>query len=581
MDDSGYSAAAYGRACASCAQAKCKCLITEAGGSCARCRRLNRQCQPAPRTRKINPARRSVAAKTAQLEKRLDELTSLLQETRQPNPIPSPDTSLSDSGVSSGSQAHAPRSNPPPPVAGIDSHMASSAEDEEILSDFRTNRLPYLPFMYIPVATYAAGIKSESPFLWHCMKTLHCKNTVRRSELHTEFKQMAAQAMLVECQRSFDLLQALMIYLAWMGFECQPRKISLGPYMQMIVGLVMDMGLNRPPPQNQDIPGSQFIRTGSGHCRAWVSLVRSMDERRAVVGCFLLCSNLAHTLGRTDSIRWTPHMTQCLDILDEEKETPSDAVLVQLVRTQLVTDKVIRELGHEGDRIDERDRCRAPLSFYMQGLYSELDGVRHWVPAESFHQKLILLQLYHAETTIYEMAMVKGPSTDELDLTRLDHLYSCLDAIRKRFDVLLSFTPAEFSHFPSATLFGTAHGLVTLLRLSTFEYPGWDLVAVRQTADLLSLTQQVADKFLQVAGAVGIENPPDSDFSDCYTTGARILTGLRAGWAPRLPELPTQTDNVPAVPEFDADLIDAWLNSQDLSWFQQYHPFGNAPGMQF
>ena len=81
-------------------------------------------------------------------------------------------------------------------------------------------------------------------------------------------------------------------------------------------------------------------------------------------------------------------MTECLNILEEKKETPSDAVLVQLVRKQLVTDKVIKELGHEGEKIDERGHCRAPLSFYLRGLYSELDGVRNWVPAECFHQSM-------------------------------------------------------------------------------------------------------------------------------------------------------------------------------------------------
>ncbi|KAL4923694.1 transcription factor domain-containing protein [Aspergillus undulatus] len=584
MDDPSYTAAAYGRACESCARAKCKCLVTEAGGSCARCLRLNRECKPASRTRKMNPARRSAAAKTAQLERRLDELTTLLQANTQPKPIPTPEATLSDSGFSSGSQSHASGSDRGRPVAvvgGVDSHPTCSVADEAILSDFRSHRLPYLPFIHIPCAAYAAEIKLEFPLLWHCMVTLHCKDTVQRAALHIEFKTMAARALLVDCQRNFDLLQSLLVYLGWIGYECQPRKISLGPYMQMLTGLVLDMGLNRPPPQNSDIPSAQFIRTGSGSCRPWVSLVRTMAERRAVLGCFLVCSNLAQTLGRTDSIRWTPHMQECLDVLNEKKEVPGDALLVRLVRAQLVVDKVVKDLGHEGDRINERGSGRAPVSFYIRGLHTQLDDVRNWLPPEILHKNVLLLHLYHAETTIYETAMAKSTSTDELDLTRLDYLYACLDAIRKRFDLLLSFTPAEFATLPSTVLFPTAHSLVALLRLSTFEYPGWDLVVVRQTADLLSLTQQIADKFSQVAGAIGIKNPADGNMTDCFTLAAKIMLGLWAGWASKLPELPTQTDAVPPIPEYDQSLVDAWLATQDLSWLSQYPSFGFAANAQF
>lgn len=175
--------------------------------------------------------RRSVAAKTAQLERRLDELTTLLssqavQSNTASNPTPAaPDAPLSDSGFSSASQApgcsppciqayagDVPQLGPAHPVAGDNSY---ATDDQQILDEFCANRLPYLPFIYIPPLTPVEKIKRESPFLWRSMVTLHCKDTVRRMALHTEFKTAAANALLVECHRSFDLLQSLLVYLAW------------------------------------------------------------------------------------------------------------------------------------------------------------------------------------------------------------------------------------------------------------------------------------------------------------------------------------------------------------------------------
>lgn len=179
----------------------------------------------------MNPMRRSVAAKTAQLERRLDELTTLLSsQAAQPNTAinptaAGPDPPLSDSGFSSASQ---PPGCSPPGVqgnAGDVSQLAAAhpvpgdnyyeADDQQILDEFCANRLPYLPFIYIPPLTPVDKIKRESPFLWRSMVTLHCKDTVRRIALHTELKAAAANALLVECHRSFDLLQCLIVYLAW------------------------------------------------------------------------------------------------------------------------------------------------------------------------------------------------------------------------------------------------------------------------------------------------------------------------------------------------------------------------------
>ncbi|KAL4914510.1 hypothetical protein BDW62DRAFT_190250 [Aspergillus aurantiobrunneus] len=351
--------------------------------------------------------------------------------------------------------------------------------------------------------------------------------------------------------------------------------------MQMVTGLVMDMGLNRPPPKDPDIPGAQFIRTGTGSCRPWVSLARTMDERRAVLGCFLICSSLAHILGRTDSMRWTPHMKECLDVLEDARQVPSDAVLAQLVRAQLVVENVMKELGQDCEAVGDRDHRRAPLSFYLKGLQSQLDEGQSRTPDLS-QNNTVLLHQYHAETTIYETAMAKTPQAhDELDLTRLDYLYACLNAIRKRCDLLLTLTPSALAHIPSPTLLASAHSLATLLRLSTFEYPGWDTVAVRQTADVLSITQQLADKFAQVADTVGIVNPDDGETIDCFTTSSRILSGLRAGWASKVPPVETpglgpENTNDPALPEFDQELVDNWLSSQDLAWLADFAPFGSV-----
>jgi hypothetical protein len=83
---------------------------------------------------------------------------------------------------------------------------------------------------------------------------------------------------------------------------------------------------------------------------------RTMEERRAVLGCFLITSMYARVeyipihmliafrissfLQKMDPLRWTPHMDECLQFIDEAKDCHNDAILVQLVRLQLIVEKV-------------------------------------------------------------------------------------------------------------------------------------------------------------------------------------------------------------------------------------------------
>lgn len=69
--------ASYGRACAGCHKAKCKCILRGPGLSCERCHRLQQACEPSTVVRKR--LARKTAYRTAHLEERLDDLVGLLE----------------------------------------------------------------------------------------------------------------------------------------------------------------------------------------------------------------------------------------------------------------------------------------------------------------------------------------------------------------------------------------------------------------------------------------------------------------------------------------------------------------------
>ena len=64
-----------------------------------------------------------------------------------------------------------------------------------------------------------------------------------------------------------------------------------------------------------------------------------------------------------------------MTVLAEEKEQPSDALLTDLVRLQIIVEKVGRAPWHEGQN-DATGSIRAPSIFYLKALQTQLQDFK-------------------------------------------------------------------------------------------------------------------------------------------------------------------------------------------------------------
>lgn len=108
-----------------------------------------------------------------------------------------------------------------------------------------------------------------------------------------------------------------------------------------------------------------------------------------------------------------------------------------------------------------------------------------------------------------------------------------------------------------------SHCFITLFRLSTFDYPGWDKEAVRRDVDLLAITAELSANMTEAAALLGYKN--DGTQKDTCTRFAEKILGLRAGWEARMVDAPDSNELDPLDPllAMDAKFLDAW---SDTSW---------------
>lgn len=169
--------APYGQACTACSKAKTRCIGRGPQTACERCRRLDRQCQPSAVLRKSRTPKRPRPNNTAVLEKKLDELASLLSiRARAPGETSGIAAEEGHAvvaqadgvGPETASRPFVSSSNTPigtNRVPGPSDESRSSAEDEECLETFRDCHLQSFPFYQIPPGTtYDVQIKNTACF---------------------------------------------------------------------------------------------------------------------------------------------------------------------------------------------------------------------------------------------------------------------------------------------------------------------------------------------------------------------------------------------------------------------------------
>jgi hypothetical protein len=202
-----------------------------------------------------NPSLQSTASpdsltQTSGLEPQPQQSSGALQEPQsQPYSIPS----VSSVGVASLTQLTPPTSDAgsawgtrPPDV--VDRGLLSAEIAHEALQTFRNKAINHFPFVVLPHHASLHSVRRESPFLFLCiMATMMVKDCTLQRQLGEEIRTQAYQRIMMGREKSMDLLQGLLVHVAWYQYQLQPQKQQMLLMTQLCVNLVYELGIEKCP----------------------------------------------------------------------------------------------------------------------------------------------------------------------------------------------------------------------------------------------------------------------------------------------------------------------------------------------
>ncbi|KAF5519364.1 Heterokaryon incompatibility protein 6, OR allele [Colletotrichum aenigma] len=290
-----------------------------------------------------------------------------------------------------------------------------------------------------------SSLRQEKPFLWLCIVAVSQAHTLPQAVLNDKIRSVVAQRMVLNLERSLELLQGLLICIAWGNFQVHQRPF-LTLFTQLANTVVFDLGLNQPP---QTIPEAMLRLTIH---RPWLSATHTVEEQRALIASYYLSSIVSSYMRRTDKLLWTPYMSTCLDELSSTG-VPGDLTLESMVKIRKVLEKAFYSPPNSNTSAPE-----TPSNFVALVLKSELNELttEEPCPAESL---ITSCHLTYAPFAISEFAFSSSSPDPQ-------YLYNTYQALESYFNALLPFQPSAYPGFTLAELYQMMHATLSLRKLS-------------------------------------------------------------------------------------------------------------------
>ncbi|KAH8895798.1 hypothetical protein GQ53DRAFT_33184 [Thozetella sp. PMI_491] len=338
MQDAEREQTTVRKTCEICFRAKIRCDRTRASGPCDRCLRLHKTCVFIPSKKRIAPV--SHARRIEQMEAKIDRILTNRPSTRSTARASQPRAGTpileDDSATSICVEPTELAASPPPNRAWpnkfdpVLADMLSEDEADDLLNVFRTTMASHFPFVMLPEDTTSEEVRFHHPSLWlSALAVASFRHPQRQQALGTLFTEMVSARLVAGNLADLDLLQGLLVHLAWAQYQPRPRRYS--QFLHIAISLVSDMRLDRPRHQ-------KLWMIDKSNPRADIE-DRGVEEIRALIGTYYLASSSSIVLQKLRSFSYSPFMLRSSEELAAQNISATDKYLPYIVQVQRLSEK--------------------------------------------------------------------------------------------------------------------------------------------------------------------------------------------------------------------------------------------------
>ncbi|KAL7789935.1 hypothetical protein V8C37DRAFT_411076 [Trichoderma ceciliae] len=522
------------KACTTCAKAKARCIpSSDKDNKCERCQRLKKECvsqRPAPPRAKKAPK----ISRVAELEKRLDELSSQFvdgavaaaavadprskQSMESASLSASSTTGLSVTGRPGQRQLRrqktkcdgivtfeylfpSPRSESAE-ASGWSSEAGSNdctsmaadglwptpAEAETLLLQYHTTHAPLAPFVVVPRHLTAAVLRRQRPFLWRVVMMVSCfVDGPRQHQLGKEALAELGRMAVLDGNKNLETLQGLLLIIGWLNFALRSAQLT------NLLFLARSMSVNA---------SSAGLPCGAPSSRDEVKW-GELEHVRAYMGTYYLNAIVFNTNKKADAFMNTSQLDAFCSILDSSGEYASDVYLAKLVKIQMLSQSISMAMTFDPA---QQQPMQLPLTMAVQTFQEQIDSYRASLPPLLADNGTLQCHMAISEILLADIS-ISDPHCSSLTLPlddRIHLLWSCLRSLRRFYNVHGAIKCCEVSdneqrYFLGLNASDLAYAIITGIKLLLVRLPGWDPQCI---VSELGIREMLDEEIRDVGGVV-------------------------------------------------------------------------------
>ncbi|KAJ5767118.1 uncharacterized protein N7511_004734 [Penicillium nucicola] len=351
---------------------------------------------------------------------------------------------------------------------------------EHLLDKFR-GMASFFPFVRLSNDSTAESMVNDRPFLLlAAVAAASSKYCHLQDALIGKFKKSLSERVIMAGEKDLDLLQGLLVHLAWFQYHFVPGSQQAYQYIQIAISMVIDLRLEQ---EVADLL-EQGIELGDSY---------NLEACRAYLGCYYLSGIIAMASQKPNNLPFHRDMLKCAMMLQQTPEFDTDLLLCPATKVLQFTEEACETYRLEGIH-------GARLHIHAERLETWLEDWWSSLSMDLRDTVLLINGYYAAKIRIEEMGLVycygqrrpPSPKTQD-DSTILsahpmviNNLIKCVSSAKEYLDLFCALPAAEHRTLPFSAWYQVIFTVFVLYRLSVElpEVPQWDVEIAQKTVDL-------------------------------------------------------------------------------------------------
>ncbi|KAM0720653.1 hypothetical protein Q7P37_004790 [Cladosporium fusiforme] len=404
---------------------------------------------------------------------------------------------------------------------------------DHLLQRFRAMQ-HYFPFVVIPSEwTARMMLESHESLLLAAITAASTYYPGLQQALAEEFHNRITSHALTADGANLDLLQGILVYLAWAQFHMTPRSQQAYKILHIAISISVELGLDDDSASFSIKRKDVYLANGEVNRNGDQCLRLRPEACRASLGCFYISRIISSSTGKPNPLPLKTFVVERAHTMSQVAEFQSDTLLSPLIEYEGMLEDM-RALY----RSEEIIASGSSLSAAVERMTARLSTWESTVPNELWFQELFTNRRHYARARTYEMGLICRFPKDRRSLTTTEtsnewellvaNLVQCVDAIKMYIDGFLAISTSEYEHIPMEEWYRLMMMLFALYKLSVGpkDLPAWNVHECRQRIDLESYLGQIIRRLRPSGHTEILEDASD----DLYHVLPELLESVKASY---------------------------------------------------